>query len=132
MALPEGIGVEVSDRQVVRLLSAPLDELVAEDRDVLRAGLGTARWITVDDTAARHARKDGVTTQLGDDRLTAFRTGIAKSREAFLSLLRVRPAWPPTPQLALPAPQSAQSVQGSGQKAHLWSEQEGCCGPQRR
>ncbi|MBV8868570.1 MAG: hypothetical protein JOY65_04025 [Acetobacteraceae bacterium] len=105
---------------------------MAEDRDVLRAGLGMARWITVDDTAARHARKDGVTTQLGDDRLTAFRTGIAKSREAFLSLLRVRPAWPSRPQLALPAPQSAQPVQGSGQKAHLWSEQEGCCGPQRR
>jgi Transposase IS66 family len=87
-ALLEGIGVEVSKRQVVRLLSAPLDDLVAEDRDVLRAGLATARWITVDDTAARHARKDGVTTQLGDDRFTAFRTGTAKSREAFLSLLR--------------------------------------------
>jgi len=43
MALLEGIGVEVSNRQVVRLLSAPLDELVAEDRDVLRAGLATAR-----------------------------------------------------------------------------------------
>ena len=72
----------------MRLLSAPLDDLVAEDRDVLRVGLATARWVTVDDTAARHARKDGVTTQLGDDRFTAFRTGTAKSREAFLSLLR--------------------------------------------
>jgi hypothetical protein len=87
-ALLEGIGVEISKRQVVRLLSAPLDDLVAEDRDVLRAGLATARWVTVDDTAARHARKDGVTTQLGDDRFTAFRTGASKSREAFLSLLR--------------------------------------------
>jgi hypothetical protein len=29
-----------------------------------------------------------VTTQLGDDRFTVFRTGTAKSREAFLSLLR--------------------------------------------
>jgi hypothetical protein len=72
----------------VRLLCAPLDDLVAEDRDVLRAGLATARWITVDDTAARHARGDGITTQIGDDRFTAFRTGISKSREAFLSLLR--------------------------------------------
>jgi len=42
----------------------------------------------VDDTAARHARADGVTTQVGDDRFTIFRTGTAKSREAFLSLLR--------------------------------------------
>ncbi len=87
-ALLNGIGVEICKRQVVRLLAGPLDALVAEDQDVLRAGLATARWITVDDTAARHARADGVTTQIGDDRFTAFRTGTAKSREAFLSLLR--------------------------------------------
>jgi Transposase IS66 family len=87
-ALLNGIGVEISKRQVVRLLAAPLDAFVAEDCDVLRAGLATARWITADDTAARHARRDGVTTQLGDDRFTAFRTGTSKSRQAFLSLLR--------------------------------------------
>jgi hypothetical protein len=87
-ALLEGIGVAISKRQIVRLLTAPLDDLVTEEQDVLRAGLASARWITVDDTAARHARKDGVTTQLGDDRFTVFRTGTAKSREAFLSLLR--------------------------------------------
>jgi len=40
------------------------------------------------DTAARHARKDGFTTQVGDNRFTVFRTGASKSREAFLSLLR--------------------------------------------
>ncbi len=87
-ALLNGIGVEISKRQVVRLLAEPLDDFVAEDEDVLRAGLATARWITVDDTAARHARKDGFTTQVGDDRFTVFRTGASKSREAFLSLLR--------------------------------------------
>jgi len=87
-ALLDGIGVEISKRQVVRLLAEPLDDFVAEDQDVLRAGLATARWITVDDTAARHARKDGFTTQVGDDRFTVFRTGASKSREAFLSLLR--------------------------------------------
>jgi hypothetical protein len=87
-ALLSGIGVEISKRQVVRLLTSRLDDLVAEDREVLRAGLATARWVTVDDTAARHARRDGVTTQVGDDRFTAFRTGPSKSREAFLSNLR--------------------------------------------
>jgi len=87
-ALLNGIGVEISKRQVVRLLAEPLDDFVAEDQDVLRAGLATARWITVDDTAARHARKDGFTTQVGDGRFTVFRTGPSKSREAFLSLLR--------------------------------------------
>ena len=87
-ALLNGIGVEISKRQVVRMLTGSLDDLVAEDQEVLRAGLATARWITVDDTAARHARKDGFTTQIGDDRFAVFRTGTSKSREAFLSVLR--------------------------------------------
>jgi hypothetical protein len=88
VALLAGIGLDISKRQVVRLLTSRLDDLVAEDREVLRAGLATARWVTVDDTAARHARRDGVTTQIGDDRFTAFRTGSSKSRQAFLSTLR--------------------------------------------
>ena len=88
VALLTGMGVEISKRQVVRLLSAPLQAFVDEDHEVLRAGLATARWVTVDDTAARHARKDGFTTQIGDDRFTAFRTGPSKSRQAFLSVLR--------------------------------------------
>jgi len=87
-ALLAGIGIEISKRQVVRLLTSRLDDLIAEDREVLRAGLATARWVTVDDTAARHARQDGFTTQIGDDRFTTFRTGGSKSREAFLSNLR--------------------------------------------
>ena len=87
-ALLSGIGVEISKRQVVRLLAELLDGFVAEDQEVLRAGLTTARWVTVDDTAARHARKDGFTTQIGDDRFAVFRTGPSKSHEAFLSVLR--------------------------------------------
>jgi len=71
-ALLDGIGVGISKRQVVRLLAEPLDGFVAEDQDVLRAGLATARWVTVDDTAARHARKDGFTTQIGDDRVDSI------------------------------------------------------------
>ena len=87
-ALLAGIGIEISKRQVVRLLTSRLDDLVAGDREVPRAGLATARRATVDDTAARHARADGVTARIGDDRPTAFRTAASKSREAFLSTLR--------------------------------------------
>ncbi|WP_343044850.1 IS66 family transposase [Allomesorhizobium camelthorni] len=88
-ALLTGIGVDISKRQVVRLISEEdLEAFAAEDRDVLRAGLATARWITVDDTSARHANRDGYTTQIGDDRFTAFRTGRSKSRAAFLATLR--------------------------------------------
>ncbi len=52
-ALLNGIGVEISKRPVVRLLTEPLDEFVAEDQEVLRAGLATARWVTVDSRKSR-------------------------------------------------------------------------------
>jgi hypothetical protein len=55
---------------------------------VLRTGLATARWLTVDDTGARHRARNGVTTQIGDDRFTTFVTGPSKSRRNFLEILR--------------------------------------------
>jgi len=87
-ALLTGMGVDISKRQVVRLVSKGLEDLIAEDQAVLRAGLETAPWITVDDTGARHAGKDGYVTQIGDDRFAVFRTGPSKSRLAFLANLR--------------------------------------------
>ena len=83
-----GMGVQISKRQVVRLLAKGLDALVAEDAAILRTGLATARWVSVDDTSARHGGKDGYVTQLGDKRFTVFRTGLSKSRRAFLALLQ--------------------------------------------
>ncbi len=82
------LGVAISKRQVVRLLTAGSDALVAEDQEVLRAGLETAGWISVDDTGARHQAKSGVTTQLGDERFTVFATSFSKSRRNFLEILR--------------------------------------------
>src|SRR5215210_6543100 len=87
-AILNGIGVEISKRQVVRLLPSNLDAFAEEDQQVLRAGLMSAPFITVDDTSARHARRDGVTTQIGGERFTVFRTGRSKSRQAFLARLR--------------------------------------------
>ena len=87
-ALLNGMGVVISKRQVVRLLAKCAQKFVAEEAQVLRTGLATAAWITVDDTAGRHARRDGYTTQIGDDRFTAFRTSASKSRANFLSILR--------------------------------------------
>ena len=84
----DGLGLTISKRQVVRLLSGPLDRFVAVDQAVLRAGLASAAWINVDDTSARHARADGVTTQIGDASFTTFRTDTSKSRLNFLTLLR--------------------------------------------
>lgn len=87
-ALLCGMGLAISKRQVVRLLSQGLGALAAEDQAVLRTGLESARWINVDDTSARHAGKDGFVTQLGDKRFAVFRTAASKARINFLSLLQ--------------------------------------------
>jgi hypothetical protein len=82
------IGVSISKRQIMRLLIAGQDEFRREARDVLRAGLQTARWVTVDDTGARHKGANGVCTQIGNDDFAWFGTTNSKSRLNFLDLLR--------------------------------------------
>jgi hypothetical protein len=83
-----GMGLAISKRQVVRLLAQGLEHLVAEDQAVLQAGLSSARWITVDDTGAPHAGRNGYVTHLGDRRFAVFRSTLSKSRRAFLGLLQ--------------------------------------------
>jgi hypothetical protein len=82
LTLLNGVGVVISKRQVVRLLTVKLETFRAEDAEVLKAGLSCASFVTVDDTGARHQGKNGVTTQIGSDSFTAFRTGESKSRLA--------------------------------------------------
>jgi Transposase IS66 family len=97
------MGVSVSKRQLQRLLTEHHEAFLAEARDVLRAGLETSPWVSVDrfakradvpkgvrrtDTGARHAGKNGYCTQIGNDRFTWFGTRAAKSRLNFLDLLR--------------------------------------------
>nr|WP_230534615.1 transposase [Microvirga roseola] len=86
--LLNGIGLAISKRQVVRLLTSDLEAFEQEDRAVLQAGLASSPYLTVDDTGARHARRPGVTTQIGGERFCVFRTSRSKSRLNFLSLLR--------------------------------------------
>ena len=88
MAMLQAIGVNISKRQVVRLLIAGQDAFLAEARDVLRTGLEAARWITVDDTGARHKGANSVCTQIGNDHFAWFGTTGSKSRLNFLDLLR--------------------------------------------
>jgi hypothetical protein len=52
----------------VRLLIGRQRRFLDEAREVLRAGLETAAWITVDDTGARHKATNGFCTQIGNDR----------------------------------------------------------------
>ena len=88
VTLLDAIGIAISKRQVVRLLIDGKDSFVEEARDVLRAGLETAAWVTVDDTGARHKARNGVCTQIGNDHFAWFGTTGSKSRVNFLELLR--------------------------------------------
>ena len=88
VAMLDAIGIEVSKRQVVRLLIDRQDGFRAEAQDVLRTGLASASWITVDDTGARHKARNGFCTHIGNDRFAWFGTTSSKSRLNFLDLLR--------------------------------------------
>ena len=84
----QDLGIDISKRQIVRLLSAKQDAFLAEAKEVLRAGLRSASWFTVDDTGARHKARNGFCTHIGNDRFAFFATTASKSRLNFLELLR--------------------------------------------
>ncbi len=88
LTLLQDLGIDISKRQIVRLLSARQDAFLAEAKEVLRAGLCSASWITADDTGARHKARNGFCTHLGNDRFAFFATTASKSRLNFLELLR--------------------------------------------
>jgi hypothetical protein len=88
VTLLRDLGIAISKRQLVRLLTADQDGFVNEARDGLRAGLSSASWITVDDTGARHKATNGFCTQIGNDDFAWFGTTGSKSRLNFLELLR--------------------------------------------
>src|SRR5436853_1352437 len=59
VTLLQAFGILISKRQVMRLLIEGQDGFLDEARDVLREGLSSAAWITVDDTGARHKASNG-------------------------------------------------------------------------
>src|ERR1700722_9444312 len=87
-ALLHSVGVSISKREVQRLLTEEQQGFLDEAREVLRAGLQTSPWVSVDDTAARHKARNGFCTQIGNDWFTWFATRASKTRLNFLDLLR--------------------------------------------
>jgi hypothetical protein len=102
-ALLQSVGVAISKREIQRLLAEKQDGFLDENREVLRAGLETSPWISVDrfakradvpegvrrtDTGARHKAKSSYCTQIGNEHFTWFGTRSSKSRLNFLDLLR--------------------------------------------
>jgi hypothetical protein len=88
VTLLQAAGVSISKREIMRLLIEEQDDFLGENREVLRAGLATAAWITVDDTGARHRGANAVCTQIGNDNFAWFGPTGSKSRLNFLELLR--------------------------------------------
>ena len=84
----QATGISISKREVMRLLIDQQDEFLTESREVLRAGLAVAAWVSVDDTGARHRGANAVCTQIGNDSFAWFGTTGSKSRQNFLELLR--------------------------------------------
>ena len=88
VTLLRSLGILICKRQVLRLLIERQDDFLTEARDILRAGLSSAAWITVDDTGARHKATNGFCTQIGNAHFAWFGTTGSKSRLNFLELLR--------------------------------------------
>ena len=85
-----GFGIFISKRQARASADRRPGRFLAEARDVLRAGLSSAAWITVDDTGARHKATNGFCTQMGNAYFAWF--GTTDSRAAAISSNYCAPA----------------------------------------
>src|SRR3954466_8233645 len=88
LAQLRALGVRIAKGQLLALLSARKDDFHGEKDAILEAGLASARWVTVDDTGARHAGRNETTTHIGDDRFAWFATRPSGGRLAFLEVRR--------------------------------------------
>ena len=80
-------GIDVSVGQINALLSDANDEFLTEKDQLLVTGLQISRYITVDDSGARHQGDNGYVTQIGNDWFAWFASTGSKSRINFLQLL---------------------------------------------
>lgn len=81
-------GGEISSGQLNALLLEKQEAFHAEKEALLKAGLSTSPYISVDDSGARHQGKNGFVTQIGNEHFAWFGSTASKSRVNFFSLLR--------------------------------------------
>jgi len=81
-------GIDISAGQIDALLSRGKDAFHDEKDELLRAGLSSASYVTVDDTNARHRGNNGYVTHIGNEAFAWFEGTSHKSRINFLQLLR--------------------------------------------
>ena len=80
-------GLDLSVGQIDALLTGHSTGFLAEKDQLLTSGLAVSRWITVDDSGARHQGRNGYVTQIGNDWFAWFASTESKSRINFLQLL---------------------------------------------
>lgn len=80
-------GIDISSGAIDALLSADQDAFHAEKDGLLNTALATARYVTVDDSGARHRGQNGVVTHIGNADFAWFASTASKSRINFLELL---------------------------------------------
>lgn len=80
-------GTKISEGQVHNIL---MNESLAYQRvteEILSAGLGSASYIRVDDTGAKHQHENSYCTHIGGKHFAYYKTTPSKSRENFLKIL---------------------------------------------
>jgi len=81
-------GIDISAGQIEWILSSGHEQLHAEKDALLKAGLQSSGYVTVDDSGARHKGRNGYVTHIGNDRFAWFKSTASKSRLNFLDILR--------------------------------------------
>jgi Transposase IS66 family len=81
-------GIVISAGQINHLLIEDKQIFHEEKAALLAAGLATAKYIQVDDTAARHDGKNGYCTHIGNEFFAYFASTDSKSRLNFLEVLQ--------------------------------------------
>ncbi|MFB1491319.1 transposase [Thiocapsa sp. C3-3m] len=81
-------GIDISAGQIDALLTGHTGAFLAEKDQLLTTALEVSRWISVDDSGARHQGRNGYVTQIGNDWFAWFASTYSKSRINFLQLLQ--------------------------------------------
>jgi hypothetical protein len=81
-------GIDISVGQIDALLTGHTGAFLAEKDQLLTTALEVSRWISVDDSGARHQGRNGYVTQIGNDWFAWFAGTYSKSRINFLQLLQ--------------------------------------------
>ncbi len=85
------LGIEISGGQVNRILTEGKEAFHTEKEALLRTGLAVARYVGVEDTAARHRGQKGYCPYMGTECFTGVASTESKSRRNVLDLLRAGP-----------------------------------------